>query len=299
MLSRAQAFGLVWQADTALDHFSPCADSAAPADVDVRQIEAPAARSAITNIHRGAVFHDGVRFAWGDEVVFDMYSGQSVDYVPGNSWTGRLPQSFYSTVAALTVAWRGSLAIHASAVAVDDKATLICGQAGAGKSTLTAGLVSLGARFLSDDLSVVDWCPTRRQFVAIPGRPSIRLHPATAGWLCGATIAPKRSDESGKSLVTPTASACTTAVPVANLIWLNNRMRSVPPVLRPAVLQAQLFRPKWQSHLPRREERQLKLRKLADAVNLVCTSPVRIDGRLDFDASARRVLGVLRSQPSI
>ena len=49
-----------------------------------------------------------------------------------------MPAAFYSTVAALTLAWRGALPCHASAVEIDGRAILIAGPSGAGKSTLCA-----------------------------------------------------------------------------------------------------------------------------------------------------------------
>jgi hypothetical protein len=47
---------------------------------------------------------------------------------------------------------RGHLVLHASAIAVNGKAVLFCGPAGAGKSTLAAALVKSGYAFLNDDV---------------------------------------------------------------------------------------------------------------------------------------------------
>jgi hypothetical protein len=51
---------------------------------------------------------------------------------------------------------KGALTLHASAVAVDDRAVLILGVSGAGKSTTAAAFVSRGYPMVSDDVAVLD-----------------------------------------------------------------------------------------------------------------------------------------------
>src|SRR5207302_4822469 len=51
---------------------------------------------------------------------------------------------------------RGSLILHASAIALDGKSIAFCGDSGAGKSTLAAALCRSGWTFLSDDLSRIE-----------------------------------------------------------------------------------------------------------------------------------------------
>ena len=50
---------------------------------------------------------------------------------------------------------RGMPAIHCSAVAGEKGAVLIAGESGAGKSTVTCGLLERGYRLLADDMAVV------------------------------------------------------------------------------------------------------------------------------------------------
>jgi Coenzyme PQQ synthesis protein D (PqqD) len=55
--------------------------------------------------------------------------------------------------------WLGIL--HASAVGVDGRCVVLCGERGAGKSTLAASLVAAGAAFVTDDyapLEQASWC---------------------------------------------------------------------------------------------------------------------------------------------
>lgn len=51
---------------------------------------------------------------------------------------------------------RGQLAIHCSAISKDGKACLICGEPGAGKSTVTSVLLKQGWKLMADDMAVVD-----------------------------------------------------------------------------------------------------------------------------------------------
>jgi hypothetical protein len=60
----------------------------------------------------------------------------------------------------------GTLAIHAGVVAIDDRAILISGRSGRGKTTLVLGLVRRGLGLLSDELALV--APDNRTVAAYP-----------------------------------------------------------------------------------------------------------------------------------
>ena len=49
----------------------------------------------------------------------------------------------------------GSVLLHATAVAIDGRAVLLCGRSGAGKSDLALRLIDAGARLVADDQSEV------------------------------------------------------------------------------------------------------------------------------------------------
>ena len=70
---------------------------------------------------------------------------------------------------------RGHPALHASAVIVDQRAIVLAGMAGAGKSTLTAALVAKGVPLLAEDLAVLKF---GKDVTAVQsGYPRLRLWP--------------------------------------------------------------------------------------------------------------------------
>lgn len=71
---------------------------------------------------------------------------------------------------------RGRLVLHASCVAVDNRAVIFLGNSGTGKSTMATVMHNRGHRFIADDLSIVDFDSTGTPFV-YPSFPQIKLWP--------------------------------------------------------------------------------------------------------------------------
>lgn len=69
--------------------------------------------------------------------------------------------------------------LHAGAAMGDGRAVLLPGAAGAGKSTLTAGLVARGWSYLADDIVPVD--PLRHCMLSFPFTPAVRAVPYHEG----------------------------------------------------------------------------------------------------------------------
>ena len=67
----------------------------------------------------------------------------------------------------------GSASIHATAVAVDGRALLICGASGAGKSGLAAEMLALGAGLVADDLCLLRPVGPGLEVARPPGRPAL------------------------------------------------------------------------------------------------------------------------------
>jgi hypothetical protein len=73
---------------------------------------------------------------------------------------------------------RGGLVLHATAVAIGDRALAILGEKGAGKSTLAAALTRRGHRLLSDDVVVIAERDGRP--VALAGTATLKIQPEAA-----------------------------------------------------------------------------------------------------------------------
>jgi hypothetical protein len=295
MNSRALAFGLVWQADLALEIFTAVVDHTTTPDIVVKRVAALSRRIPTFEVNGGVVCDDGFRLAWKDEVVFDMFDGNRIDYVPGPDWRGALPISFYSTVAALTVAWRGHVPIHGSAVEIEGRAVLVCGTGGAGKSTVTAGLIEQGAHFISDDLSVVAWSQAHGRHVVFPGRPTLRLYPATAGWLNHTEILPFNNDPRGKLLVRPLRRTSLSEIPLTGLLWIGPRGDPVAKAESYEVLKAQVFRPRWMAKLIKPEMLKRSLLDIARAIHMTRMMSVDLREREVFQSRTREALTLIRS----
>jgi hypothetical protein len=293
----AAAFGLAWRSDIPLPHFISRAPSTDPADVVVRQASWLAKRRPVDRINRGFVYDDGVRFVWEREVAFDLYDGNRIDYVVGDDWRKSLPDSFYSTMAALTLAWRGAIPLHACAVELDGHAVLICGPAGAGKSTLAAGLLTEGARFIADDLSVVACAPASAPDLVHLGRPTMRLHAATAGWLDCATADPfQDGDPRGKILIRPTAmSYGVEGVPLAGFLMLGGKPEPIERPFHCPLIQTQVFRPRWLAALPNAAARAKAIFSMSRKVHMAWFETAEVRTEILFHQRAIRARALIRT----
>ena len=63
---------------------------------------------------------------------------------------------FLGQILAYYLELHGALAIHAAAVNIEGRAALFVGDAGDGKSTLTASLLAAGLPLIADDVAVVE-----------------------------------------------------------------------------------------------------------------------------------------------
>lgn len=137
--------------------------------------------STIWKVACGAYFR--LRYSDGTEFVIDR-AGTAV-------WaTWPHPLTLEDTATYLTgpvlgfvLCLRGMTCLHASAVAIGDRAIALLGEAEAGKSTTAAALAALGYPVLSDD--VVPLQDAGDTFLALPGYAYLRLWPMTVNALYG------------------------------------------------------------------------------------------------------------------
>jgi hypothetical protein len=119
---------------------------------------------------------DVLRLVFDDTGTFDVRSGERViAWYPGpNADTAAVRADLLGRVMALAAHADGAIALHASAVAIDDRAIAFLGPKHAGKSTLAMALVRRGARLLTDDTLIVRFEGQNRAWAA-PGVQRVRL----------------------------------------------------------------------------------------------------------------------------
>ena len=288
----AHAYGLTWASDIPLVQFES-ADANPVVDVTVCRAVALLPRAPLAQVRAGAVFADGTRFPWHRQAVFDMTDGRTIDYLPGPTWSGALPHAFYGTVVAHLLAWRGIIPLHACAVEIDGRAVLIAGDAGAGKSSLTAGLIAQGTALVSDDLSAIAFDPVGGGAQILPGRTTIRLDPTVARWTEGELLDLPARDTRGKAVVRP-AERCRAPLPLAGMIALGLPSGSVAPVASAGLLAAHLFRPVWLAALPNNAARHQALLALAAILPVRGFPAVAGGGAETHAARARAALALAR-----
>jgi hypothetical protein len=134
------------------------------------------------------------RFAYSDAVEFVVSkSGSSIwaawpDTFPIEYITGYL----LGPVIGFALRNRGTICLHASAFAVDDRAVLLVGASGSGKSSAAASLAQRGFPILSDDIVALRYVNHRR-LMASPGYPFLRLWPDAVESLFGSVRALPRA----------------------------------------------------------------------------------------------------------
>jgi hypothetical protein len=126
----------------------------------------------------GFFYRDGARFAverGGREIWADW---------PENYTLEDACTYLMGPVIAFVLRLRGVTCLHASAVAVDDRAIALFGLAGAGKSTTAAAFALKGFSVLSDDVAVL--ADQGDRFLIQPGYPRVNLWPDSVRTLFGA-----------------------------------------------------------------------------------------------------------------
>ena len=289
----ATAFGADWQSEFPL-HLFPAALGEQAQPITVRRISSLPERAGALQFRRGNLraMLDGFRYRAAEEATLDAYHDDRVEVLPGPGWTGQLPAAFFSTITALLLAYRGLMPMHGSAVEYEGRGILVCGHAGAGKSTLAAAMIACGARLISDDLSVLHPADGGLPAQMFAGRRTMRLHPGTAAMLRErVALRAEPFESAGKLAIEPPQIGVAQAVPLKTVIIAATEPFILSPLREKVeVLHAHLFRPEW---MRRTAGQEARLRVLADAAASVDVlqfsgiEPSSVDGMLEL---ARRGL---------
>ncbi len=187
--------GLTVQSDLVLPRLTQVPDQ--EPDVAFRwRHDAPPEDLPASTEHRSFTGHDGrvidvaiggsqglLRYQISDAGIFVIHP-MAIDVYPhAGAEPMRIEHYLVNAILATYAGLQGMVCLHASAVAVNGRATVITGPSGVGKSTAAAELLSKGGQLISDDAVVVR--QVQGMWMAFPGAATIRLlDPAqeTPGW---------------------------------------------------------------------------------------------------------------------
>jgi hypothetical protein len=121
------------------------------------------------------------RFRYGDRAIFVITGDTTAVHCgmddPDDPWCQRV---LLDTVLFTIALIRGNEALHGGAVEVAGEGIAVTGGTGSGKTTVIASLIRHGARFVSDDILVLD---RSRPHLVVPGPPLMNSPLRTSGAL--------------------------------------------------------------------------------------------------------------------
>lgn len=205
------------------------------------EADMPALR--VRRVGGGAYYH----LIYGDGVEFLVREdGERI----GVAWPSEATLSdtlpyLLGPVLGLVIRLRGQVCLHASAVVVGDKAALLVGPMGAGKSSTALAFAQLGCAVLSDDVSVL--AHNGECFVVQSGYAGLRLWPDMAEALLGDGVELPRIVPAWEKRRVDLAAAgfrfMPTPTPIAAIYLLNERAADADlPAVAPLSSVAALLR---------------------------------------------------------
>lgn len=126
---------------------------------------------------------DGLRVEWPGVASYTVVLGQEIIITPESNSGPRsnlIAQPLYGIVIAAILQQNNYLVLHGSTVEINEKALILVGKKGFGKSTLTAALVASGHSFISDDVTAISMNSNSDAYQVLPGIPRLKLWPDAA-----------------------------------------------------------------------------------------------------------------------
>jgi hypothetical protein len=173
---------------------------------------------------------------------------------------------------------RGAVCLHASAVAVGDRALVLLGPRGAGKSTTAAAFARLGFPVLSDDIVALE--QRGQGLVAHSGNPRLRLWPDSVRALFGSPDALPRLtpnwDKCYLDLTGPEFRFEGRSLPLAAVYVLDQRRDDPPaPRISPVVPREGLVTLLANTYASRILDARMRAQEFAVLGRLMASVPVR------------------------
>ena len=168
----------------------------------------------------------------------------------------------------LAATLRGLEVFHAAGVVLDGRAQMLCGAAGAGKTSLAAHLVLGGADLLSDDVVALD-----DRLMAHPGTAVLRLREAEAGRVTSAPTSRlgARDEAAGRMRIAATAAVEARPLSALHLLERTADGAGIEPLEHPSPIEL-----------------------LGSTFNLSVQTPTRLIRQLDLCARIAREVPIFR-----
>lgn len=285
------AFGLRWLSDFPLPLFDQTG-SGGLEDVRVERRPWPVAALGPGALGgRFIVDGDRVRLMSGDEDAIDVVGTDRIEVAQAEP--GPLPRHFFGSAVAALLAARGTTPLHASAVEFHGRAILVCGPAGAGKSSAAAAMIGLGGRLISDDLSAIVLDDAGSP-CALPGRTGLRLHPGMASVLGSRTgAAGPVADIGGKLCFMPPHVGGVAPIPLGRMVHLDAVATDIPSQFAAGLLNQYIFRPRALARMGGRDTRFSTIKAAVARIPLERQAAVREGPEHRVVDQARRLAATL------
>jgi hypothetical protein len=182
------------------------------------------------------------------------------------------------SVLAFVIRLRGSIMLHASAVAVEGRAWLFVGESWAGKSSTAAAFSILGYPMMSDDIVRIEI--DGDDLTAYPSHPRLNVWPDSAACLYGTRDAPRgHGDSQGKhslDLTEGVSAFQTTPLPIEAVYLLGERSGTRrTPAIRSISPRTALMALVGHAYGTRFRDRTMRAREFDVLCRLVERVPVR------------------------